>query len=102
MTVTRKQAEAALTAVKKRFKPWVDAGGPGPELRMDFDWFGHGPGPAIVWEEGPYQWATLDPEGDIDEEFGFPVPAIVLPDELWTEALTSCALGIYEKEAASA
>jgi hypothetical protein len=44
------QAEQVLAVVEREF-------GKGAEIRMDFDWFGHGPQAAIVWEDGPDDWA---------------------------------------------
>lgn len=82
---TKAQAERVHQAVcaKYGFKP----GDPhAPQLVMDFDWFGHGGRPSIVWEGGPYEWA-------VDCSFTLletnPIPGI------WYEAATSWALSIY-------
>lgn len=95
--VTERQAEAVLRAVRKRFKPWIDAGDEGPTLSMDWDW-PHRPTPTILWEGGPYQWALLDPGGDIEEEFGTKVPPLELPAGVRTEPYNGVALCIYREE----
>lgn len=96
--VTQKQAQTVLEAIEKRFEPWIAAGGDAPKLIMDFDWLDVGPSPAIIWEGGPYEWALLDPAGDIEEEFGLRIPPMELPAEVWTEPVTSWALGIHLRE----
>lgn len=62
MTVTVKRAERALAIVRQ----WaVDRHGYTEDelnnsdlsLKMDWDWPTGGPTPAIIWEEGPYDWA---------------------------------------------
>jgi len=70
-----------------------------PEIRMDFDWLGHGGHPSIIWEDGgPYEWAYLFPFGGRDEEFGGVVKDVsdMLPKGWYAEAITSWAIGIYE------
>ncbi|RLE16365.1 MAG: hypothetical protein DRJ50_15140, partial [Actinobacteria bacterium] len=75
--VTKAQAEKCLAAVKDRYKAWLGDGADEPVLRMKFDWFGD-PGPAIVWEGGPYEWTMLV-YGGIEEEFGFKLEAVEFP-----------------------
>lgn len=92
--ISKRDAEKVLAAVKKAFP---SEPGYGPELRMDFDWFGNGPNPSIVWEGGPYQWTYLFPYGGIDEEYGFKVPDVssMIPEGYYTEAQTGWAISIY-------
>jgi hypothetical protein len=74
--VTKRQAEAALRAVEKQFKrylePIKDPEGefedippmcPPPKLSMDWD--GH---VAILWEDGPDEWAYRATMGGTSEE----------------------------------
>lgn len=89
--VTKRQAEEVLEAVAKQFESWV-TDGYGPKLMTDFD--GHDW--VIMWEEGsPYQWTYMFPGGGIEEEFGFRIPEVQLPDGVWAEALTSYSLAVY-------
>lgn len=100
--VTKAQAEAVLAEVKRVFAPYVKAAPKyGPKLVKDFDW-GAGPAPyAIIWEEGPFEWAHLATSGDVDEEMssltGHTVwsKAINQPAGVFCEPYTSWALGIY-------
>lgn len=81
--VTRTQAEAVLTVVKRRYRAHLedtvlpaDESGPEyvmkglavedhPHLVENYD----GPGSwGIVWEAGPYEWAYRACSGDINEE----------------------------------
>jgi len=49
---------------------------------------------AIVWEEGPYEWVHyLD--GGIEEEFGFTLKAIDMPEGVFAEPIESFSLGLY-------
>lgn len=95
--VTKRQAEKVLTQIKKRFKPWIDAGTEPPTIVMDFDpgYVGVAPFPAIVWEAGPYEWALKDWGGDIDEEFGFRLAPITRPEGVFTEPWNGFVLGVY-------
>lgn len=110
MKVTEKQAQRVLAAVREQCAGWIDPEQPdtGPKLVMDFDWMGTGSSPAIVWEEGPFEWTYRFPEGGIDEELTglareFTPDAIVktkdvsdkIPSGVWTEACTAWALSIY-------
>jgi hypothetical protein len=61
-------------------------------------WLGYGGHPSIVWEGGPHEWACLFPLGGIEEEFGFTVKPVELPEGIWTEAMTSFAISIYREE----
>jgi hypothetical protein len=132
--VTQRQAEKALDAVTKQFARYLEpvtipamgddpemtlspAYENGPVLRMEFDWYGPAR-PAIVWEDGPEDWAHLVNNGGVTEEtriltaqaaqeFGFdpekavkkaekaaPKPAR-MPSGVWAEPITSWALGLY-------
>jgi hypothetical protein len=126
MAVTRKQAEQVLAAIKKRYaglletdpelpslRPW-----PPPKLIENWDFLDSGPTPwAIVWEEGPDEWAYRAAMGGLDEEvchlaadeigrskvarkvrdegFAMEEPLQVLKN-VHLEPVTTWALGIYE------
>lgn len=92
MTVTKRQADAVVRAIEKQFAPWINEGDSGPVLLKD--WNGHGW--AIVWESGsPDSWAVKDPGGDVDEEFGFKIPARREVRGVFTEPINSYTLGLY-------
>jgi hypothetical protein len=115
--VSKKQAEAALAAVKAQysvyFEPLVIDGKdfgptyPEPTLVWDYTESGH---PAICWEEGPDDWAYLigggTSESDqylygtLSEEFGQTVKAPArkpaqIPASVFAEPIMSCVLGLY-------
>jgi hypothetical protein len=73
------------------------ADGYGPQLVMDWDWFGYGPRPAIIWEGGPYDWPVYAPHGGRSET-GYRIPDVSdqLPPGVWLEAATGWALSIYK------
>lgn len=75
----RPAAEKVLAVVNAEF-------GPGAEIRMDFDWFGHGPQAAIVWEEGPDDWA-IEWTGNYTGNLG----------RVWCEPGTGWYLNVYEE-----
>jgi len=85
--MTKKVSEAkalkVLKAVQKRFHD--DDPIHGPQLVMDFDWFGYGERPAIIWEGGPYEWAVLFSLSLTEDS----VKGVFL------EPVTNWALGIY-------
>ncbi|MFE0472636.1 hypothetical protein ACFW2V_13575 [Streptomyces sp. NPDC058947] len=75
--ITRKQAEQALACVRQQFKVYIDAGEPEPVLvenwkpfvwqdsrGVETDTYPF----AIIWEEGPFEWAYRAEEGGVDEE----------------------------------
>lgn len=71
MPITKEQAEQVLAAVKERHEGWFDATDPqqGPKLVQDWDWLESGPTPwAIVWEEGPDEWAYRFVMGGVNVE----------------------------------
>jgi len=89
-TITRKatktQAAKVLDLVCKKYGYTV--GDPyGPDLRMDFDWFGYGPTPTIVWEGGPYEWAVECSFTLLDD----------CPQGVWLEPATNWALSVYRE-----
>lgn len=109
MEVTKEIAEQAFAAIKKQFAAYIDENN-GPELIENWDWLDSGPTPwAVVWEEGPFEWAyraqtggrdyeaTLlmrDATGDQTKVVDTP-EAEGWPEGFFTEAVTSWAVGIY-------
>lgn len=56
--VTEAEARKVLALVREKYKAWIAPGYREPELVMD--WHGGSDGQprvAILWEEGPYEWA---------------------------------------------
>ncbi len=97
--VSKSNAEKVLKAVEKAFASWLTDDGIGPTLAMDYDsGFGSGPGPVIYWEEGPYEWSYLFPDGGIDEEFGFETKSVrdQIPDSVFVESATSYSIALYD------
>lgn len=91
------QARKVLAAVRKQLAGAILPGDAGPQLLMDWQWTASTPPhPAIVWEEGPYEWAYLFPHGGIEEEFGTRVKDVSssLPAGVWCEPDTSWAIAI--------
>lgn len=88
----KRDAEKALNAVKRTFKGWIDGPEYGPKLVKDWDWVGPTPY-AIVWEEGPYDWAMLASGGG-RTEFGSKVEPVKV-DGVFLEPVTGWALGVY-------
>lgn len=91
--VTRKQAEAVLALVEKKYAAWLKTFKFVPGEGFDFDalvdvpdtarphvreWdTGHGIQLAIAWESGPAEWASHPlGEGYTDPEFGFRVEGV--------------------------
>jgi hypothetical protein len=106
-TVTRRDADRVLAALCHQYG--ITPGEPGaPVLIPEWDFLTYGnPAPfAIVWEEGPYEWAYRFPEGGIDEEATYEIqdlaPGTVvrtapakIDRHIFTEAITSWAVGLY-------
>lgn len=96
--VTKSDALLVLRAVRKAFKPYIDAGCEEPVLEKGWDFFGYGPTPyAIVWEGGPFEWAVQMTLGGRDE-FGRNVEPLSNPlpsGDAYAEPITSWSLGIY-------
>jgi hypothetical protein len=75
--ITREQAEQALSCIRRQFKVYIDAGEPEPVLVENWKPFVYRNGEvvdtdpypfAIVWEEGPFEWACRAKSGGVDEE----------------------------------
>lgn len=75
--ITREQAEQALASIRQQFKVYIDAGEPEPVLVENWKPFVYRDGSmvdtdtypfAIVWDEGPFEWAYRARGGGIDEE----------------------------------
>ena len=84
---TKAQAEKVLRAVQDKYGVSDEYG---PKLVMDFDWFGYGGKPTIVWEGGPYEWAI---------ECSFSLLNVLADDmpDVWLEPATNWALSIYRE-----
>lgn len=108
--VTRATAEKVLRAVRKQASAYIEPGVSEPVLLEGWDFLGTGAYRwSIVWEGGPYEWAIHFPYGDVDEEltalgeeFGLGVirskdVSADIPAHVYTEAITSWAIGIAEK-----
>lgn len=94
--VTRRDAEKVLAGVRRAYRPYLRAGYNEPMLVRNWRFFDGPPVPyAIVWEGGPFEWTMHVPFGGRDEEFGGTIPAIDVPDGIYTEPYTGWALGIY-------
>ena len=95
--VTKRQAEKVLSAVK-RLWPAESKEGTGPTISDHFDWYSSRPRYAIVWEEGPHEWARAAASGPccradhpgIDPKFDG-----IRIDGVFIECETSWALGLY-------
>lgn len=105
-TVTRRDADRVLAALCRQYG--VTPGDRlAPTVCENWDWGYGSPAPfAIVWEEGPYEWAHRFPEGGIDEEATYEIqdlaPGTVvrtapakIPSHIFVEAITSWAVGLY-------
>jgi hypothetical protein len=98
-TVTRAEAEAVLAAVKTQHSSYIAAGHTPPVLVENWEGWGAGQAAwAILWEEGPFEWTYLFPHGGIEEEFGFRIAEVALPDRVWCEAYNSWSIAIYPRE----
>lgn len=106
--ITRKQAEAALAAVKEQFKNYIAAGYREPELREPGTESSHW---AIAWDEGPFEWTYRAFEGGVDEELYYLAKdagadkerarsiatdaGITAPKGVFPEPINSWCLGLY-------
>lgn len=121
MSVTREQAEQVLAMVKQRYAADLASDGdytPTPPTLIE-NWepyWGGTIGWAILWEEGPDDWAHLVCSGGIDEGMAgmladvvgeakvreavkagqFTEKPLEAPEGVWLEPATSWAIGIYE------
>jgi len=82
-TVTKKQAEKAFTQIKNKYKGYWSVENNAPKLVKDWNWSGTTAPYAIIWEEGPFEWA-------IDASFSVKVEGV------FAEPYTSWALGIFK------
>jgi hypothetical protein len=102
-------ARAALAAIRAQFSAYLGDGEPAPEIRRDWDWLDSGPTPwAIVWEEGPDEWAHRAQQGGVDEHLTASAqdvipghvsttpPAADWPEGTYAEPITSWAVAIIE------
>lgn len=89
--LSKAKATAALNAVKRAYKAYLDEGVEPPVLVMGWTESG---APAICWESGPYDWAMLT-DGGIEEEFGFTLPAVKWPKGVYAEAYNGCVKALY-------
>lgn len=118
--VTRAQAERALACVREQFKEYIAAGDPPPRLVENWVPVTYREGRvvegetipfAIMWEEGPSEWAYRAPEGGRDIELTLelrsipgvdPVAVVDTPAAVgWPEGVQGSAyfsyvLGLYE------
>lgn len=107
--ISEADAQAALDAVKKQFN--VEGCTP-PFLVRDWEYLHMKPNAtpwAIVWEEGPHEWAYRSPHGGRDFETTLLVrdhtgdeeyvadtpPAAGFPENVFAEPVTYWALGLY-------
>jgi hypothetical protein len=98
---TKAECEKVLRLLKKQrgVTAREATSGYGPQLVMDWDWFGDGPRPAIVWEGGPYDWVMYLPYGGVEEEWGVRLTNVSdgMPKGVWVEAATSWAVHIHKE-----
>lgn len=125
--ITRTQAEAVRTAVAEQFRSYwqgftipADEDGPervypdtqGPVLVEHYEsWGGSDIRWAIVWEEGPFEWAMNASMGGYDDEVAeallacgkdrtyaeqqATVEAVTTPDGVFVEPVNGYVLGVY-------
>lgn len=85
--LTARQAQAGLAKARKHYAAWFEANEyspeeKGPELRENFDWVSNSRW-AIVWEEGPFEWALNFSE------------KVDLGTKVWSEPITNWAVALY-------
>lgn len=112
-TVTREKADQVLVAVKQRY-PGAD-GAYGPELVKDWQYLNDPTPWAIVWEDGPFEWAYTALSGGVDEEVAALAAEFtdtaqrqvidrvsqvepIQVDGVFLEPVTSWAIGIYPED----
>jgi len=97
--ITKSQAERVLAAVARQAKAWVTETCH-PVLVQDWQWMDNPAPLAVVWEEGPYDWAYLFPHGGTEEEFGSRIPDVSarLPQNVFCEAVTGWSIAIYPND----
>ena len=97
-TITKRDAEKVLAAVRDQFAGWIEGEADGPHLVMDWDWPSSGtPTPSILWEGGPYEWTMMFPHGGRDAEFGLQHKDVSdqIPDHVFVEPYTGWATCLY-------
>lgn len=86
--ITAAQARQTFRQVQVAFD--CDDPNYGPALIMDFDWFGHGPAPAIVWEGGPEEWTRVFCDQQYEHR--------TVNAKVFIEPQTAWALGMYRDD----
>jgi hypothetical protein len=113
--VTRAEAEAVLKEVRRVFRSHILPGDKGgPALLRNWEWISGYVAPyAVIWLEGPYEWAIQATAGGIDDELTelsatlpeylsghmkpIRIEAIKQPDGVFCEPYTSWALAVYRR-----
>lgn len=118
--ITREQAEQALACIRQQFRSYIGAGYPAPELTESWKPFIYREGRevdtevipfAVVWPEGPDDWAHRAHSGGRDVELTLELrdalgsedatvdtPAAEnWPEGVQAEPYFSYALGLYEE-----
>jgi hypothetical protein len=99
--ITSSMANRTLAAVKKQWGEIAD-GDLGPKLIKDWDWDGKPIDYAIVWEEGPFEWSYLFPNGgrmsEWDISFTLPDVSAKVPAQVFAESVTSWSIGLYRED----
>jgi len=107
--ISAETAQQAYAAICGQFADYIEASGSRPTLERDWLFLDH-PSPwAVVWEEGPDQWAMRAGEGGVDEaltEMASDLlapgeklrtpPAEKWPDGCYPEPITSFAVSLVE------
>jgi hypothetical protein len=92
--VTRRDADVVRERIAAKFGYAADDKY-GPKVIENWHWLSEPCKFAIVWEEGPYDWAQLASMGGISEEFGFDYGnGIEVPAGLFIEPVTSWAVDL--------
>lgn len=108
---TKRQAQTALRAIRKAygFKPGEDDG-IGPKLVEEYHGWYSTTRNAIVWEEGPFEWAIRASLGGFDEELYHDLKdflpreeaiekakqqPVKVPKGTYLEPINSYSLGLY-------
>jgi hypothetical protein len=97
--VTRQQAEATLAALKAKYADDLRLGlYYEPKLIENWGYPESGPKPfAIVWEEGPTEWALRFPAGGMAGFGAVMESPVALPEGVWVEAYSEWAVAIYPR-----
>lgn len=111
MRATKRQHEQALRIIRKHYG-YGPKDEDGPKLIKDYEGWYSSHAYAIVWEDGPYEWAIRVSCGGFDEEmfhnlypeFASEQEAIKkswkahlpMPAGTYSEAISSYSLGLYK------